>query len=312
MNIFSLLGIKTAEAHVGYVIGHQELVNNLGSDPHLFANTIFTQQNLSLIIGTIIAVLALWFGLRKIPKLMEWFKNIKHTATTYKEFVPWILRLSLGIAMLGAAGSQVLISPLMPYSGPLIAIELILGFSLLFGFLVTPAAIGVITLYIYTLTQDQYFIGNFEVLGAALALIAFGSGRPGFDDLVGIPELKFNTLLPHVGEVIRVALGTAMTYLALFEKIFNPHISQLVVEKFSLTSFIPVNANMWVVSTGIIELIIGLAFLFNFKVRTISIITFFVLIMTFFAFREEVYAHVTLFGMLSVLFIIGDKEGYKA
>jgi uncharacterized membrane protein YphA (DoxX/SURF4 family) len=99
-----------------------------------------------------------------------------------------------------------------------------------------------------------------------------------------------------------------MVYLALFEKLLNPHLSELVVDKFNLTAVVPVSPQMWVVSVGIIELVIGLVLLLKWKPRLISVITFLVLIMTFFGFREAVYAHVTLFGVLSAILILGKRD----
>lgn len=307
MNIIALF-TKTAEAHVGYVVGHDAIVPALGTDPQYVAQTFFADNNLLLMILTVVAVALVWFSSVHIPIIKKWFEKIEAKADTYYEFIPWILRLSLGIALLGAAGEQVLISPLMPFNGPILAVEMILGFSFLFGFLVTPASFGVLTLYIYALAHDPYIFGNLEVAGAALALIALGSARPGFDDLVGIPEITAPRLRKYLGTILRTSIGGAMVYLALFEKLLNPHLSELVVNKFNLTSVVPVSPQMWVVSVGIIELVIGLALLLKWKPRLISVITFLVLIMTFFGFREAVYAHVTLFGVLSAILILGKRD----
>jgi uncharacterized membrane protein YphA (DoxX/SURF4 family) len=56
---------------------------------------------------------------------------------------------------------------------------------------------------------------------------------------------------------------------------------------------------------GMIELVVGVLLLIGFQVRLVSIITFTILIVTFFFFKEDVYSHVTLFGTLSVLMITG-------
>jgi uncharacterized membrane protein YphA (DoxX/SURF4 family) len=86
---------------------------------------------------------------------------------------------------------------------------------------------------------------------------------------------------------------------------FIPHVSELVVQKFALTQYIPVSAAMWVFAVGMIELVVGVLLLIGFQVRLVSIITFTILIVTFFFFKEDVYSHVTLFGTLSVLMITG-------
>jgi uncharacterized membrane protein YphA (DoxX/SURF4 family) len=116
------------------------------------------------------------------------------------------------------------------------------------------------------------------------------------------PIKKWEKYIPLIG---RLGLGISMTYLALYEKIFNPHLSELVVSKFHLTSAIGVSPAMWVLSAGIIEFAVGLFIIIGFHTRLTSAIAFVVVTTTFFFFKEEVYAHVTLFGMLSVLFITG-------
>ena len=85
----------------------------------------------------------------------------------------------------------------------------------------------------------------------------------------------------------------------------NPHASELVVQKYNLTSAIAVSPEMWVFSVGIIELVVGLFLLIGFKTRLTSAIAFAVLVVTFFYFKEDIFSHVTLFGSLSVLFITG-------
>jgi uncharacterized membrane protein YphA (DoxX/SURF4 family) len=46
----------------------------------------------------------------------------------------------------------------------------------------------------------------------------------------------------------------------------------------------------------------------GFKTRLISVIAFVVLSLSFFYFGEEVYSHVTLFSVLSVLFVTGGGK----
>ncbi len=308
MNTLINFLIPTAEAHVGYVIDHSQIEPNLGTNWPLLFKTLATPFNIGLILITLLVVLGVWHAIQTKPKVRDYFDTIGKRASTYKEFVPWILRLSLGLSLLGAAGSNVLISPLLPYHGIFIFIELVFGFALLFGFMTTPVAIGTSLLYLFALSQDTYIMGNMEVLGASLALLGLSTSRPGFDDLLNIGEIKIKWLTQHVYTLLRFGLGIAMTYLALFEKILNPNLSQLVVAKFHLMNLIPVSSGMWVLSTGIIELVIGICLLLNFKVRTISVVAFIVLIVTFFGFNEAVFAHVTLFGVLSALLILGNEK----
>jgi len=214
------------------------------------------------------------------------------------------LRLSLGIALIGASVAHVLISPVLQV-GAFAGIELIVGFALLAGFLVVPSAIVALILYIIALSQSFYIVGNLELASALISLLILGSMRPGLDDLFGVPHIKTERFKKYVPLLLRLGIGGALVFLSLYEKVLNPHVSDLVVDKYGLNNIIPVGAAMWVFAVGMIELVVGLFILIGFQTRLITAIAFVVLMTTFFFFKEEVYSHVTLFGVLSALFITG-------
>ena len=109
----------------------------------------------------------------------------------------------------------------------------------------------------------------------------------------------------YIAPFIRFGLGGAMIYLALFEKILNPHMSALVVSQYHLQHFINVSPAMWVLATGLIELVIGIALFVGLKTRLSAIIAFIIVSGTFFYFKESVTAHITLFAGFSILAIEG-------
>jgi uncharacterized membrane protein YphA (DoxX/SURF4 family) len=92
-------------------------------------------------------------------------------------------------------------------------------------------------------------------------------------------------------------------FLAVYEKILNPHISELIVNNFGLLDIVNVSPAMWVLGAGIIEFIIGFTLFIGWFTRASSAIAFVVLSLSFFYFGEEVSSHVTLFANLAVLFI---------
>lgn len=295
----------SAHAHVGYVIGQNDFVEHLGGDTAYFFSPLSNKGDLLMILGTIIGIFILYFLAWRVAPIRTWIIAVRSRLDTYTEYIPWILRLSLGIAFIGASVAQVLISPVMP-SAAFVSIELIIGFALLAGFLVVPAALTGIVLYVLAISQNMYIAGNIEMLAALIALIVLGSARPGLDDLIGIPNARIATLQRYVPFLLRIGIGGSLVFLSLYEKVLNPHVSELVVQKFALNSIIPVGAPMWVFAVGMIELFVGLFILIGFQIRLVSVIAFCVLIVTFFFFKEEVYSHVTLFGVLSALCITGS------
>jgi uncharacterized membrane protein YphA (DoxX/SURF4 family) len=174
------------------------------------------------------------------------------------------------------------------------------------GFLLAPALWVVIGLFLSALFREPYLVGNAEFLASALALVVLGVRRPGADDILGIP---FSAPLSHfkkyVPFILRVGIGGAMLFLAIYEKFLNPQTSAMVVVKAHLENVLPVSQNLWVLGAGLVEALVGLALLIGFETRIAAAVAFVVLSLSFFYFGEDVYSHITLFSVLSALFTFG-------
>lgn len=296
-------------AHVGYVLDKHELESKKGND-FLFLLMAFTQPiNIAIMIVTLVVVALIYFFLKKNKIFIQKIAYINKRTKQYYIFIPWIARLGLGISLIGAGSTNVLVSPIIGVaqtsSFQLFSfLQVLIGFFILAGFLTGMAALISIIFYAIALSNNFYILGNLDYLGLALTIIALGDAKPGIDDLFGFPFLvSIKNLRKYVHLIIRAALGIAMMFLAVYEKILNPHISQLVVEKYSLAAAIPVSPSMWVLSAGLIEFIVAFAIFVGFKTRLFSAIAFVVLTSSFFYFNEQVFSHVTLFAALSILFI---------
>ena len=292
-------------AHVGYVIDQQSFNEAKGTDFQFLASAVEDPFNVQLILITILAVLIVYYLGHKNFFIKKELNHIKKYASSYEDLIPWILRLSLGIALIGASSANMLVSPLLSTNGTIALIELILGFLMLFGAFIEITALIIVLLFIIGIFAEPYLFGNLEFFGAALALMLIGNPRPGFDHIVGIKMFVSENLRKLYVPILRISIGLALTFLAVYEKMLNPHASELVVQKYNLTSAIAVSPEMWVFSVGIIEVVVGIFLLIGFKTRLTSAIAFAVLVLTFFYFKEDIFSHVTLFGTLSVLFITG-------
>lgn len=297
--------MNIAEAHVGYIVQTHEAA---GTDWSYLAKALFDPFNIVLMLATVGLVLVLYFLLPRLKSSSSLMLHMHWEASEYTELRSWILRLSLGISLIGAGLSRTIISPIVhaPSDSIIPSLETFAGFFLLAGFLIEPAAILVLVFYAFSLLQSHQMLGNLESAAAALSLLVLANPRPGLDHMFGIPSfspIKF--LKDYVPFILRLGIGFAMFYSALYEKIFNPHLADIVVHQYHLTDIVPTSANMWVLGAGIIESIIGILLILGLKVRTVSVVTFAVLVLSFFYFGEEVYSHVTLFGVLSILFITG-------
>jgi uncharacterized membrane protein YphA (DoxX/SURF4 family) len=293
-------------AHVGYVINPDAFNKNTGGDFGFFTGALSGAYNLEVVIMGIVLALFGGFLASRISLVQKEIKLIRGRTYSYYEIIPWIIRLSLGIALMGAGTSGVLISPILPF--PLFALaEIVVGFLLLAGFLTGPAILATIGLFITALGKDFYMVGNIELLGLAVAMMALGQTWPGVDDLFGIPfGINFRRLESYVPLILRCGIGAAMLYLAWYEKFLNPHVSELVVKEYGFSNMI--TPALWVLGAGVTETLVGLLLLVGYKTRFAAAVALLVLCVSFFYFQESVYSHVTLFGTLSILFITGGGK----
>jgi uncharacterized membrane protein YphA (DoxX/SURF4 family) len=312
--LFFIIGIlflsfQFSFSHVGYVVPESEREKFAGSDLNFLFRALKDPFNVLLIFLTIVLVLFIYFLLKRNKLFMNYVDNIEKKAESYYELTSWMLRLGLGIAFIGAGIAKVLISPLLSISSPFPFLEILLGFLFLLGFLLTPAILISIILFLFALSKNFYLLGNLEVLASLIALLILSQPKPGLDDLLGVPSfLSLKSLKDFVPLILRIGIGGAMMFLAVYEKFLNPHLSEIVVHNYHLTSIIPVSPEMWVLSAGIIEFLVGLFLFLGFKTRLASAVAFVVLSLSFFYFGEEVYSHVTLFSVLSVLFVTGGGK----
>lgn len=299
-----VLGASKASAHVGYLLSESEIKQSSGLDFKFLLNALKDPENIFMMIATVIILLAIYFIAIKVPFFKSRLAAMNERADGYTVFAPWMMRLSLGIALIGSGVSETLISPILQGYGYLSFFQIFLGFLILSGFLVIPSTIIVIGFYIFALTQNFYMFGNLDFFAMALSLLILDNEKPGLDHLIGLPKISpLRFLKRYTPLILRIGIGGAMMYLAVYEKLLNPHISEIIVKDFNLINVVPVSPEMWVLSAGIIEFVIGLSLILGFYTRISSAIAFIVLSLSFFYFEEDVSSHITLFGTLAVLFI---------
>ena len=298
---------RFASAHVRYLATDGEQALFSGRDFAAFFSPLAEPKYLAMVIATlVIVVFAYWF-LNKNKLFHRWADHMAYVGESYRPFIPWITRLSLGIILIGGATDGFLISPVLdtPYAW-MYLVQLVIGFFLMAGFLVEFSAVVAFCLFIFALAQDPYLIGSFDILALIISLFILDSRRPGVDDIIGVPDiLHIRRWRRYLPAVLRIGIGVGMAYLAIVEKILTPHLAALVAENTALVDVIPVSAMMWTFAAGIIELAVGVMLIVGWKTRIASVAALIILSMSFFYFGEDVTSHVTLFGTLSAVFILG-------
>lgn len=325
----AILGLaRPAAAHVEYVTeGDGDPL-----DAVRFAVDVLSEPfNAALVAGGGLAVLGLigtYFVVR--PSIRD-LRVLTTTLADYEDLVPWMLRLSLGLPILGAGFAGYWFAPPVefdPVANPVLRVALIgPGFFLLAGLATRFVAAFGAVLYIGTVVVYPEAILAMEYLPGFVAIFLLGAGRPSADDILhsvastsgtvygridpvhkveAWVEERTERLLPYVPVVLRVGLGVTFLYLGLTQKLANPGQSLLVVEQYDLTSVVPVDPGLWVLGAGLVEMAVGVALLVGFFTRATAAVAFVMLTLTLFGLpNDPVLAHVTLFGMTSALFTLG-------
>jgi len=306
--LFLFLFTQHAQAHVGYVVPEGEHEALFGQDfPYLLSVLRQGEAYIALLVILFTGAF-LYYLLTRVATIRRIEKHTEERVKTYDLFISWIIRLSLGITFIGAGISNTLISPIVLATPGEAFFEVIVGFLFLAGLFLAPVSFAALALFVIAYSQESYIAGNLDMLALTLSFIILANAKPGIDDLVGIPQATFvKRFKKYVPLVLRTGLGGAMIYLAVYEKILNPHWAERVIFDYGLGDF-GITPVLWVFGAGVVELLVGLAIFFGFKTRFVSVLALLVLSVSFFYFGEDVYSHVTLFSSAAILFITDSGD----
>lgn len=250
---------------------------------------------------------------------------LRSTLADYEPFLPWMLRLSLGLPLLGAGFAGYFFTPAVPLSIRLPQVTL--GFLLLFGLATRAAAAAGLVAYLVGLVGNPAFLLAGEYVGGFVAIVLLGAGRPSADHLLkGVADTdgtlygrvdpvhrvadRFNAAVEpyerYAPVAVRVTLGATFVYLGLWEKLAHPERALSVVAKYDLTALVPVDPALWVLGAALVEIGVGLLLVVGRYTRAGAALGFLMLTLTLFGLPDDpVLAHVTLFGLTSMLFVTG-------
>ncbi|MDQ3344673.1 MAG: DoxX family protein, partial [Chloroflexota bacterium] len=236
----------------------------------------------------------------------------------YREYLPWIVRLSVGLVLIGSGVSRVRFLPTMDADGLFALLLTATGFLLLLGLAVRPAALIALGAYVVTFVVNPELVMMLDVAGALAAAAILGPGRPSLDDLlraafprgpgaraanVNLASSRYDDIVPLV---VRLGLGGAFAASGIVDKLFIYDQALAAVDRYQLTAVVPVAAELWVLGAILIETALGVAIIFGVLTRFSAVIGFAVLTLALFALPDDpVIAHVGLFGLSSVLVILG-------
>jgi uncharacterized membrane protein YphA (DoxX/SURF4 family) len=301
-------------AHVDYITDPES-----SPDPIGFLLDALAQPGSLLLIGAgavvVMGALLAWARWRPMEEPRMRFVE---RARTYREYLPWMVRLSVGLVLIGAALSRVRFMPTIP-SGDLFALLLTAtGFLLLLGLAVRPAALVALGAFVVTLVSQPMLVMMLDVAGGLAVAAILGPGRPSLDDLLraafprgpgaraateNLARGRYDDIVPLL---VRLGLGGAFVASGIVDKLLIYEQDFAVVDRYHLTSIVPVSPELWVVGASLTETTLGLAILLGVLTRFSATVGFGVLTLALLALPgDPVIAHVGLFGLSSMLVILG-------
>lgn len=312
----------SARAHVDYVGP-----GGAHRDPAAFLREVLGDPAVLalLLAGAVLAALAAAGALRvrgRIPDLQV----LLETLDSYEDLVPWMLRLSVGLPLVGAGFAGYLFTPAIPTG--LRLPQVLAGFLLLLGLATRATAAATLAGYLATLaTAGEPALLSLEYVAGLLGILLVGPGRPSADHMLAAvatrPDTLFHVLDPvhplaawwdrRFGRLevwapaaVRVPLGLAFVYLGVTQKLLDPGPALALVESLALPTAGPLTPALWVLGAGLVEAAVGLLLVAGLLARAASALAFLVLTTTLLALpNDPVLAHVTLFGLSSVVFTLG-------
>lgn len=320
--VLFVLTIGTVSAHEEYVVdeeydvGAAEFLTDALTDPFVVGPL------LAGAVGTL-AVVAIYLAVRPFQHDIAAFRSAMNE---YDPYIPWLLRISIGIPLIGAGFGGYFISPSLELN--LRLLQVALGFGLLFGLATRVIALLGLAIYLVGVVIWPTLLLQFEYVCGFAAIALIGSGRPSADHVLQRIAGKEETVYARVDPVyeyarsfqdraqaytdllpivVRVGLGTTFVYLGLSQKILRPGIGLAVVGRYDLTAVVPVAPELWVLGAGLAEIGLGIAIILGFFTRASAMVAIGMFTLTLFALSDDpVLAHVALFGIASVLLITGS------
>ena len=301
-------------AHVDYVTDPEASADPIG----FLLDALAIPGAVPLLLAGAVAIVGLLLAWARWRPLEAARARFVERGEGYREYLPWIVRLSVGLVLIGSGVSRVLFLPTVEADAPAALVLTATGFLLLLGLAVRPAALVALAVYAVTIVGNPELVMMLDVAGALGVVVLLGPGRPSLDDLLraafprgpgaraateNLGQGHYDDLVPLL---VRLGLGGAFAASGIADKLLIHEQAVAAVAKYDLTAVVPVAPEVWVLGAILIETALGLAIVLGVLTRFSAAVGFAVLTLALFALPDDpVIAHVGLFGLSSLLVITG-------
>lgn len=323
-----------AQAHEVYVLSHDEIQNDLHTPGFSLLQVALADIGhftFWAFIAVLVIVSVFFISIsRSLERLCDPF------LAKLPGYAPVVSRVTIGISFIAAAHYGALFGPELPFAatfgamGALFVTALlwVIGIMITVGFYArVAAAAGLVLFGIHIATYGLYMFTYTNYLGEIIMLLVLGAHRIAFHheghDRTRAPKafIRFKkSFTPHAFLVLRVAFGASLIYASAYAKIFHNQLALAVASQplaghmTGLASVFGFTPEFLVLGAAIVEILIGLFFIFGIEIRFTSLFLIFWLSLSLWYFGETVWPHIILVGIpIAFIFYGYDKyslEGY--
>jgi uncharacterized membrane protein YphA (DoxX/SURF4 family) len=237
----------------------------------------------------------------------------------------------VGLGFLAGGYFQALFGPELPLAADfggyahLVSLALIvIGTLIVIGWWARGAAVAALAIFCTALyLHGSYMLTYVNYLGEIIVLLLIGSHRLSVHSLTGWHERfhrSFHVIVDKVKHlafpILRVCFGISLIYASAYAKIFHNNLALQVASlplaghAYPLAHYFGFEPHFLVLGAAIIEILIGLFFVFGIEIRFTSIFLLFWLTLSLIYFGEVVWPHIILIG-IPIAFIVHGYDKYS-
>ncbi|HUD03897.1 MAG TPA: DoxX family membrane protein [Candidatus Paceibacterota bacterium] len=323
---FSILMPIAASAHEVYVLSPAEIKADIASpSPITFAIvTTHAGQFTFWAFITILTIVTIFF-----ISISHWLENkLDPFFAKTKRWAPLVGRVTMGISFLAAAYYQATYGPELPiapaygiYTPFITVVLIILGLLIIFGIYTRIAAVASLCIFGYSVyLHGVYMLTYLNYFGETMMLLL---GVHSFSAIEGDVGKTKDVLLrvgkkitPYAFLILRVCFGIALIYASAYAKLIHGWLALQTVtlplagHPYGLAHYFGLEPHFFVLGAAIIEILIGLFFIFGIEIRFTAVFLMFWLTLSLIYFGEIVWPHLILFG-IPIAFICYGYDKYS-
>lgn len=241
-------------------------------------------------------------------------------------YAPVISRIAIGLSFLTAAYHGALFGPELPLAsifgdrtGTVEVLLIVIGLMLIVGAYTRIAALGALALFCAAFTiYGSYLLTYTSYIGELLLLLILGahslSIHNKYHDVARVPRWLLRVkaaLTPYAFLMLRVSFGISLIYASIYAKVIHNNLALDVTSMYpSLVQFFGFEPHFLVLGAAIIEVLIGLFFIFGIEIRFASLFLLSFLSLSLWYFGESVWPHLILIGV-PIAFIFYGYDKYS-